>query len=386
MSLALECSGLTVAPGGAPVLRGLDFAIPAGGRSVLVGPSGAGKTTLLRAIAGLEPLAGGSIRLGERDLGGVPPHRRRIAVVFQEPRLLPHLSVADNVALPLRAAGVGRAERAARARERLEEVGLGGFLDRTLPGLSGGEQQRVALARALCADPDLLLLDEPLAALDPNRREDLRRLIARLQSERALTTLIVTHDRAEAAELGERVALMLEGRIVQHDEPRALFERPVSAAVARFFGVANLLRGTVRGGRLAWGGGELAVPVGDGAGDAGDPARARRPRRGVGAARARGRGGLRGHRGQARARLRRPAPGGAGAAAARRPRPARSSASTCRSSTCGRCRRSQHPPRQHDPLSHRDHDHARRTPRPRRRRGAGRGRTRRRRGSSRCPR
>ena len=137
----------------------------------------------------------------------------------------------------------------------------------------------MALARALCADPDLLLLDEPLAALDPNRREDLRRLIARLQSERALTTLIVTHDRAEAAELGERVALMLEGRIVQHDEPRALFERPVSAAVARFFGVANLLRGTVRDGRLAWGGGELAVPVGDGAGDAGDPARARRPRR-----------------------------------------------------------------------------------------------------------
>ena len=264
MSRALECTGLTVAPGGAPVLRGLDFAIPAGGRSVLVGPSGAGKTTLLRAIAGLEPLAGGTIRLGERDLGGVPPHRRRIAVVFQGPRLLPHLSVADNVALPLRAAGVGRAERAARARARLEEVGLGGFLDRALPGLSGGEQQRVALARALCAEPDLLLLDEPLAALDPNRREDLRRLIARLQSERALTTLIVTHDRAEAAELGERVALMLEGRIVQHDEPRALFERPVSAAVARFFGVANLLRGTVRDGRLAWGGGELAVPVADG--------------------------------------------------------------------------------------------------------------------------
>jgi ABC-type Fe3+/spermidine/putrescine transport system ATPase subunit len=265
VSLALECTGLTVAPGGAPVLRGVDFAIPAGGRSVLVGPSGAGKTTLLRAIAGLEPLAGGAIRLGERSLDGVPPHKRRIAVVFQEPRLLPHLSVADNVALPLRAAGVGRDERVARARARLEEVGLGGFLDRGLPGLSGGEQQRVALARALCAEPDLLLLDEPLAALDPNRREDLRRLIARLQSERALTTLIVTHDRAEAAELGERVALMLEGRIVQHDEPRALFERPVSAAVARFFGVANLLRGTVRDGRLTWGGGELAVPVGDGA-------------------------------------------------------------------------------------------------------------------------
>ena len=261
---ALEARGLSKAFQ-IPVLDDLSLGVWPGELVCLLGPNGCGKTTLLRAIAGLEPLAAGEVRLGGRALGRVPAHRRRIAVVFQEPRLLPHLSVADNVALPLRAAGVGRAERARRARERLEEVGLGGFLERRLPGLSGGEQQRVALARALCAEPDLLLLDEPLAALDPNRREDLRRLIARLQSERALTTLIVTHDRAEAAELGERVALMLEGRIVQHDEPRALFERPVSAAVARFFGVANLLRGTVRGGRLAWGGGAVPVPVGDGA-------------------------------------------------------------------------------------------------------------------------
>ena len=238
---ALTCTDLTVCPGGNAVLRGLSFDVPAGSRTVLVGPSGAGKTTLLRAIAGLEPLEGGAIRLGERDLSRVKPHQRRIAVVFQEPRLLPHLDVQDNIALPLRAAGTGKGERRARARERLEEVGLGGFHERDVAGLSGGEQQRVALARALCAAPDLLLLDEPLAALDPNRREELRRLIVRLQEERSLTTLVVTHDRAEAAELGHRVALMLEGRIVQHDEPRALFERPVSAAVARFFGVANLI-------------------------------------------------------------------------------------------------------------------------------------------------
>ncbi|MGH2948025.1 MAG: ABC transporter ATP-binding protein, partial [Solirubrobacteraceae bacterium] len=146
----------------------------------------------------------------------------------------------------------------------LDDVGLGGFADRRVRGLSGGEQQRVALARALCAEPDLLMLDEPLAAVDPNRREGLRRLIVDLQRTRGITTLLITHDRAEAAELGERVALMLEGRVVQHAPPRELFERPATAAVARFFGAANLLRGEVRGGRMAVGGVEVPVPGPDG--------------------------------------------------------------------------------------------------------------------------
>jgi len=262
--LALEIDAITVSPGGAPVLRGLSLHVAAGTRTALVGPSGAGKTTLLRAVAGLAALDDGDVRLGERSLRNIPPHRRGVAVVFQEPRLLAHLSVEENVALPLRAAGVGGSERRSQARERLNEVGLGGFAARRSQGLSGGEQQRVALARALCGDPDLLLLDEPLAALDPNRREDLRRLIVRLQRERGLTTLVVTHDRAEAAELGERVALVLEGRIVQHGPPNELFERPVSAAVARFFGVANLLRGEVRDGLLEVRGTAVAVPGPDG--------------------------------------------------------------------------------------------------------------------------
>ncbi len=231
---------------------------------VLVGPSGAGKTTLVRAVAGLQPLAGGIIELNGRSLERVPAHRRRMAVVFQEPRLLPHLRVDDNVALALRAAGVGRRERRRRAAERLEEVGMSGLAGRAVRGLSGGEQQRVALARALCAEPDLLMLDEPLAALDPNRRESLRRLIVSLTDERALTTLVITHDRAEAAELGQRIALMLEGRIIQHAPPRELFERPTSAAVARFFGIPNLLRGHVRGGRLWIGDVSFPVPGADG--------------------------------------------------------------------------------------------------------------------------
>ena len=260
----LTCEGVVVSAGDRPVLRGADLTVPAGSRTALVGPSGAGKTTLLRAVAGLAPLDAGDIRIGTRSLRGVPAHRRRVAVVFQEPRLLPHLSVWENVALPLRTAGVSRRERRARAGELLADVGLTGFADRRVPGLSGGEQQRVALARALSADPDLLLLDEPLAAVDPNRRSGLRRLIVELQRERQMTTLAITHDRTEAAELGEQIALMLEGRIVQHAPAQELFERPATAAVARFFGMTNLLRGTVRGGCLELAGTQIPVPGPDG--------------------------------------------------------------------------------------------------------------------------
>lgn len=256
------------------ILRRVSLDVPSGSRAVLVGPSGAGKTTLLRAIAGLEPTESGTIRLGGKLLDGVAPHRRRIAFVFQEPRLLPHFDVIENVAFGLRVAGIHKRERRERAEERLDEVGLSALAGRCIQGLSTGEQQRVALARALCVEPDLLLLDEPLAALDPNRREGLRRLIVRIQDQRELTTILVTHDREEAAELGQRVALMLEGRIIQFDEPKILFERPASPAVARFFGAANLLRGRVVDGHLRIGG--AAVPV---VGPDGDAAFVIRPER-----------------------------------------------------------------------------------------------------------
>ncbi len=266
MSAALDVRGLVVAPGHEPVLRGVDLSVAAGERAVLVGPSGAGKTTLLRAIAGLQPVAAGTVALGGRRLDdSVAPHRRRVSVVFQEPRLLPHARVDDNVALPLRAAGVGRGPRRAAAAARLEEVGLAGLATRPARGLSGGEQQRVAVARALCGDPQLLLLDEPFAAVDPNRREALRRLIVDVGRERALTTLVVTHDRTEAAELAESLAVMLAGRIAQQAPPWRLFEQPASAAVARFFGAVNVLRGQVTGGRLRLDDGTcLAVDGADG--------------------------------------------------------------------------------------------------------------------------
>jgi ABC-type Fe3+/spermidine/putrescine transport system ATPase subunit len=242
------------------VLRGVDLEVPDGGRLALVGPSGAGKTTLLRVIAGLEPSASGRVEAGGQVLDGLPPHRRPIAMVFQEPRLLPNMDAAENVAFALRAAGVGRRERRARADALLAEVGLDGLGRRSVRGMSGGEQQRVALARALCPQPRLLLLDEPMASVDPDRREALRRLILRLQAERRVTAVIVTHDRDEAAEMGEEIALMIEGRIVQRDSPRNLFLRPSSPAVARFFGARNIVAGEVRAGELATEAGP--VPVG----------------------------------------------------------------------------------------------------------------------------
>lgn len=246
------------------MLRGVELAIPSGGRLALVGPSGAGKTTLLRVVAGLEPSASGRVEAEGRVLDGLPPHRRRIAMVFQDPRLLPNMDVAENVAFGLRAAGVGRRERRARADTLLAEVGLDGLGRRSVRGMSGGEAQRVALARALCPKPRLLLLDEPMASVDPDRRETLRRLILRLQRERQVTTLIVTHDRDEAAEMGERIALMIEGRVVQCDAPRSLFLEPLSPAVARFFGARNLLAGEVRSGVLDTESGPIPVAGADG--------------------------------------------------------------------------------------------------------------------------
>lgn len=260
MTSRLVCSGVAVELDGATILRDLDLTVSPGRLTVVVGPSGAGKTTLLRALAGLAPVTAGSIVLGGRDLARIPSHRRGLAVVFQEPRLFPNISVGDNVAFPLRMAGVDRRARRRVADELLDEVGLPGMAGRSPRGLSGGEQQRVALARALAGEPQLLLLDEPLSAVDPNRREDLRHLIAGLQRTRDVTTLYVTHDRAEAAELGDDVALLIEGRIVQHARPEELFNRPASTVVARFFGASNILTGLVTSGRLRTSAG-LTLPV-----------------------------------------------------------------------------------------------------------------------------
>ncbi|MDX1619482.1 MAG: ABC transporter ATP-binding protein [Nitriliruptorales bacterium] len=259
LAVDLTCRGVVVHPGGQQVLRGVDLHVRAGSLTTLTGPSGVGKTTLLRAIAGLEDVRSGSIVLGDRDLRGTPTHQRDIAYVFQRPRLFPHLDVVDNVGFPLRMKGVEERERRRRASELLDEVDLGGFASRLPRRLSGGEAQRVALARALVGEPDLLLLDEPLARVDPDLRRSLRELISRLLDDRPTTAIYVTHDQAEAAELGDRIAVMLGGVVVQEGPPQELFERPTTLEVARFFGTTNVLAGCVADGQLPFAG--SAVPV-----------------------------------------------------------------------------------------------------------------------------
>ena len=230
------------------VLHNVDLDIPAGTLTAVVGPSGSGKTTLLRVAAGLTTPQAGKVFKDGCDITRLPAHERGVGLLFQQPRLFPNLSVADNVAFALPAAGVDRSARATTAAALLEEFGVAHLHRRRVRGLSGGEQQRIALARALAAKPSVLLLDEPLSALDPESRDDLRRVIRRTQQQRGLSMVYVTHDRVEAAEISDRVAVLLDGAVAQHDTARAVFERPSNRKVASFLGSTNLIDVTVKDG------------------------------------------------------------------------------------------------------------------------------------------
>lgn len=224
-------------------LHPLDLRFPDGSFTVLLGPSGSGKTTLLRMVAGLETPDAGQVLLGGRDVTREGAEARRVGLVFQDGALFPHLDVAGNVAFGLRVQGVPRGERDARVDDALRLVGLAGFARRRVARLSGGERQRVALARALAPRPSVLLLDEPLAALDRNLREELRDAIRRLHDELRLTTILVTHDRDEALALADRLVLLRDGRLVEEGAPQAMFAQPRTAFAARFLGAANVLEG-----------------------------------------------------------------------------------------------------------------------------------------------
>jgi len=222
-------------------LAGVDLEVAGEERLALLGPSGSGKSTLLRAVAGLQPAAAGRVLLAGRDLAGVPPYRRGIGLMLQDGALFPHRDVEGNIAFGLRMAGVPRDARERRTSELLDLVGLAGRGRRSVATLSGGERQRVALARALAPEPRLLLLDEPLGSLDGPLRERLLQDLAELFDRLRLTVVHVTHDVGEAFLIGDRVAVMREGRVVQHAAPDDLWAHPADAWTARFLGMANVL-------------------------------------------------------------------------------------------------------------------------------------------------
>ncbi|MEU8931139.1 ABC transporter ATP-binding protein [Streptomyces sp. NPDC048409] len=229
-------------------LDGLDLTVRPGEFLALLGPSGCGKTTALRMLAGFEHPDSGAVLVDGEDVTSVPAHRRDAGMVFQSYSLFPHLNAVDNVAFGLRMRKVRTSERRARAAELLELVGLGDKGERFPHQLSGGQQQRIALARALALRPRVLLLDEPLSALDAKVRLTLREEIRRLQQELGITTLFVTHDQEEALSMADRVAVMRAGRLEQCAEPAELYGRPATPFVAEFVGTMSRIPGTVEDG------------------------------------------------------------------------------------------------------------------------------------------
>jgi multiple sugar transport system ATP-binding protein len=214
----------------------LDLEAEAGELLVLVGPSGSGKSTALRVLAGIEPLTAGAVRIGGRDLAGVPAHRRDVAMVFQDLALFPHLLVRENILFGQAVRRVPAADRVARLAEVAAQLDLADLLDRRPAELSGGQRQRVALARAMVREPAAFLLDEPLSALDARLRVDAAAEVVALQARLGTTMVVVTHDQAEAMTMGHRIAVMRDGRLEQVATPRELYDRPASTFVATSLG------------------------------------------------------------------------------------------------------------------------------------------------------
>uniref|UniRef100_UPI000578293F sulfate/molybdate ABC transporter ATP-binding protein n=1 Tax=Mycobacterium avium TaxID=1764 RepID=UPI000578293F len=244
----------------------VDFVVPTGSLTALLGPSGSGKSTLLRTIAGLDQPDTGTVTIYGRDVTRVPPQRRGIGFVFQHYAAFKHLTVRDNVAYGLKVRKRPKAEIKAKVDNLLEVVGLSGFQGRYPNQLAGGQRQRMALARALAVDPQVLLLDEPFGALDAKVREDLRAWLRRLHDEVHVTTVLVTHDQAEALDVADRIAVLNQGRIEQIGSPTEVYDAPTNAFVMSFLGAVSTLNGTlvrphdIRVGRTP----EMAVAAEDG--------------------------------------------------------------------------------------------------------------------------
>ncbi len=246
-AVEVQLAGLTRRYGPVVALDGLDLTLRPGELVALLGPSGCGKTTTLRLLAGLEDADAGTITVGDRDITRLSASKRDMGMVFQAYSLFPHMTVTQNVAFGLRLRRMAKTERERRALDMLELVGLSEQSGRYAHQLSGGQQQRVALARALAIEPQVLLLDEPLSALDAKVRAQLRDQIRRIQLEVGITTLFVTHDQEEALAIADRVGVMRDGRLEQLAPPTEVYSRPATSFVAEFVGLTNRLAGTVNG-------------------------------------------------------------------------------------------------------------------------------------------
>jgi len=247
--------------GGVVAVDGVSLTIGSGEFLVLVGPSGCGKSTLLRMIAGLEEVSGGTISIGERDVTELPPRARDIAMVFQSYALYPHMSVRQNLGYGLKVRKTPKREIAERVERAAQLLGLDQLLDRKPAALSGGQRQRVAMGRAIVREPKAFLMDEPLSNLDAKLRVSMRAQLGALHGRLATTTIYVTHDQIEAMTLGQRVAVMRDGRIQQVDTPQELYSRPANLFVAAFIGspAMNLVEAEIAGGQLRFG--EYAIPL-----------------------------------------------------------------------------------------------------------------------------
>jgi multiple sugar transport system ATP-binding protein len=248
--------------GDATVVKGLNLELPDGAFTVLVGPSGCGKTTTLRMIAGLEGVTSGTIRIGDVDVTRLEPKERDIAMVFQNYALYPHLSVLENLAFPLRAIHVNRADALNRARAVAETMGLTALLERKPKDLSGGQQQRVAIGRAIIREPSVFLFDEPLSNLDAKLRVEMRTELLQMQRRLGITSLFVTHDQEEAMTLSDFIVVMRDGEIAQQGKPKDVYDKPNSTFVASFVGSPkmNLIEGTFSAGKFQTASG-LTFPI-----------------------------------------------------------------------------------------------------------------------------
>jgi putative spermidine/putrescine transport system ATP-binding protein len=261
-SLPIAIRQVTKTYGKVAALDHVDLDIRSGEFLTLLGPSGSGKTTLLMVLAGFTRPDHGSLKFGDDEVIRLAPHKRGVGMVFQNYALFPHMNVGSNIAFPLRLRGVDKVEAARRVEQALGMVQLGGYAERRVDQLSGGQRQRVALARAIVFEPRILLMDEPLSALDKQLREHMQIELRRLHEQLGMTTVYVTHDQREALTMSDRIAVIDHGRIMQLDQPRRLYERPANRFIAEFIGESSFLPVEIANGSAIYAGQTLKLPPG----------------------------------------------------------------------------------------------------------------------------